>query len=64
MKILKNILKSELNIRTQMNFPIEGIEFIDINPLMMDITAALFFIGITSLTMVTQKSKNSHMVFL
>ena len=36
MKILKNNLKSELNIRTEMNFPVEGIEFIDINPIMLD----------------------------
>ena len=36
MKILKNNLKSELNIRTEMNFPIEGIEFIDINPMLID----------------------------
>lgn len=36
MKILKNNLKSELNIRTQLNFPIEGIEFIDINPILID----------------------------
>ena len=36
MKILKNNLKSELNIRTEMNFPIEGIEFIDINSIMLD----------------------------
>lgn len=35
MKILKNILKSELNIRTEKDFPVEGIEFIDINPLIM-----------------------------
>lgn len=35
MKILKNKLKSELNIRTEKNFPIKGIEFIDINPLMI-----------------------------
>jgi len=35
MKILKNILKSELNIRTEKDFPIKGIEFIDINPLIM-----------------------------
>ncbi len=35
MKILKNILKSELNIRTEKDFPIKGIEFIDINPLVM-----------------------------
>ena len=36
MKILKNNLKSELEIRTEMNFPIEGIEFIDINPIMIN----------------------------
>ena len=36
MKILKNDLKSELNIRTELNFPIEGIEFIDINPMLID----------------------------
>lgn len=36
MKILKNNLKSELNIRTEMNFPIDGIEFIDINPILID----------------------------
>ena len=35
MKILKNILKSELNIRTEKNFPKEGIEFIDIMPLII-----------------------------
>ena len=35
MKILKNNLKSELNIRTQKNFPKEGIEFIDIMPLII-----------------------------
>ena len=35
MKILKNIIKSELNIRTEKDFPIEGIEFIDINPLLI-----------------------------
>lgn len=35
MKILKNVLKSPLNIRTEKNYPIEGIEFIDINPLIL-----------------------------
>ena len=35
MKILKNNLKNELNIRTQKNFPKEGIEFIDIMPLII-----------------------------
>ena len=33
MKILKNKIKQELNIRTEKDFPIKGIEFIDINPL-------------------------------
>lgn len=36
MKILKNTLKSELNIRTEMDFPVKGIEFIDINPILID----------------------------
>ena len=35
MKILKNNLKSALNIRTEKDFPIEGIEFIDITPLVL-----------------------------
>ncbi len=35
MKILRNELKSELNLRTQKNFPIEGMEFIDITPLIL-----------------------------
>ena len=35
MKILNSKLKSELNIRTEKNFPIKGIEFIDINPLII-----------------------------
>ena len=35
MKILKNVLKSELNLRTEKDFPIKGIEFIDINPLII-----------------------------
>ena len=35
MKILSNKLKSNLNFRTQMNFPVEGIEFIDITPLIL-----------------------------
>ena len=38
MKILKNELKSKLNIRTEKDFPIKGIEFIDINPLIMNKT--------------------------
>ena len=36
MKILKNELKSKLNIRTEKDFPIKGIEFIDINPMLID----------------------------
>ena len=35
MKILKNKLKSELNIRTEKDFPKKGIEFIDITPLFL-----------------------------
>lgn len=35
MKILKNKLKHELNLRTEKNFPKQGIEFIDITPLIL-----------------------------
>ena len=35
MKILRNELKSELNLRTEKDYPIKGIEFIDINPLIL-----------------------------
>ena len=35
MKILKNTLKSELNIRTEKDYPIKGMEFIDIMPLII-----------------------------
>ena len=35
MKIVKNVLKNELNIRTQKDYPVEGIEFIDITPLIL-----------------------------
>ena len=35
MKILRNELKNDLHIRTQKNFPKEGIEFIDIMPLII-----------------------------
>ena len=38
MKIIKNELKNELNIRTQKDFPKKGIEFIDIMPLIMQKT--------------------------
>jgi len=35
MKIINNRLENELNLRTERDFPKEGIEFIDINPLML-----------------------------
>ena len=35
MKILKNKLKNSLNIRTENNYPVEGVEFIDITPLIL-----------------------------
>ena len=35
MKILKNDLNCELNIRTEKDFPTKGIEFIDITPLII-----------------------------
>ena len=35
MKILRNELKNQLNIRTENNFPKKGIEFIDIMPLII-----------------------------
>ena len=35
MKIIKNTLKSELNIRTERDFPKKGMEFIDVNPLVI-----------------------------
>lgn len=35
MKILKNELKNELNLRTEMDYPVKGIEFIDITPLIL-----------------------------
>ena len=35
MKIIRNSLKNNLNIRTQKDYPIKGIEFIDITPLFM-----------------------------
>ena len=36
MKVLNNKLKNELNIRTEKNYPIEGVEFIDIMPLIIN----------------------------
>lgn len=35
MKIINSKIKKELNIRTQKDYPVEGIEFIDIMPLVM-----------------------------
>lgn len=35
MRIIRNALKSKLNIRTEMDFPTKGVEFIDINPLII-----------------------------
>ena len=35
MKLLKNVLKKELNIRTEKDYPIKGVEFIDIMPLFL-----------------------------
>lgn len=35
MKILKNELENELNIRTEKDYPIKGVEFIDIMPLFL-----------------------------
>lgn len=35
MKILNSKIKEEFNIRTQKDYPVKGIEFIDIMPLMM-----------------------------
>lgn len=36
MKILKNVLRSKINIRTENDYPIKGIEFIDITPLLLE----------------------------
>lgn len=35
MKILKNSLASDLNLRTEIDYPTKGINFIDINPLII-----------------------------
>ena len=35
MKVLRNLLKNELNIRTEKNYPKEEVEFIDIMPLII-----------------------------
>ena len=36
MRIINNKLNSELNLRIENNFPIKGVNFIDITPLMMN----------------------------
>lgn len=36
MKILKNIIKKDLKLRCEKDFPVKGMEFVDINPLIMD----------------------------
>lgn len=36
MKIIKNLLCEVLPIRTENNYPIKGVEFIDITPMLMD----------------------------
>ncbi|MCH5166292.1 MAG: adenine phosphoribosyltransferase [Erysipelotrichales bacterium] len=35
MKILKNDLQNELNLRTEKDYPVKGVEFIDITPLVL-----------------------------
>lgn len=35
MKIIKNSLTNELNLRVEENFPVKGVDFIDINPLII-----------------------------
>jgi adenine phosphoribosyltransferase len=55
MKILKNRLKSALNLRTEHDFPTPGIEFIDINPLILQHDALL---EITKLFVKEIKPKN------
>lgn len=35
MKILKNNLTNQLNLRTEKDFPVKGVEFIDITPLIL-----------------------------
>ena len=36
MRIINNKIKSELNLRVENNYPVEGVNFIDITPLIMD----------------------------
>ena len=35
MKIINNKLKTNLNLRTEKDFPVKGVEFVDINPLIL-----------------------------
>ncbi len=39
MKILRNVIKSDLILRTEKDYPVPGIEFIDITPAILDRTA-------------------------
>ena len=55
MKILKNNLRSNVKLRTQKDYPKEGIEFIDITPLILDKDA---FKEITDLFIEDIKDKN------
>ena len=46
MKILKNIMKHDLNLRVEKDFPTKGIEFIDINPLILQKETLKEIVGI------------------
>ena len=59
MEILRNELKLKLNIRTEKDFPIKGIEFIDINPLIIQKNT---FQEITDLFVEELKHKNIHYI--
>ena len=39
MKILRNVIKSDLILRTEKDYPVPGVEFIDITPAILDRTA-------------------------
>lgn len=60
MKILRNELKSELNIRTEKDYPKEGIEFIDIMPLCLQ--KEVFKEIITKLTKEIEKSEIDYII--
>ena len=55
MKIIKNDLKCELNLRTEKDYPVKGIEFIDITPLMLQKETLE---GITDIFVAEIKDKN------